>query len=299
MCSIYHKNLIRIYLIFIFCLIPFLSWSQFKVTGAVISKSDDELIPGATVIEKGTKNGTTTDLNGQFSIEVSDPNAILIFSFVGMVTTEYSLKGKDNIKVETKWDCNKDFFDSNRIRIYAQSGLINNPIGGQIDIASPYIFLGGVLKASFSYQTNSKENIFQKGSLEFKHPISNCEFDIDFRASYRDFKFDNKLDNKTYSFETDFNLSRISFIAGYSHLEFNSINTSRKYNSSGVLIGFGTSFGRPLYPELVGKISIYKDNIEYQGKIQGSYKRFLIFLKYYKLSSFNEISLGIGYNLFY
>jgi len=216
-----------------------------------------------------------------------------------MVTKEYSLKGENKIIVETKWDCNKDFFDSNRIRIYGQSGLINNPIGGQIDIASPYFFFGGVLEASYSYQTNSKENIFQEGSLEFKHPISNCEFEIDFRASYRDFKFDNQFNNNTYSFETDFNLSRVSFIAGYSHLEFNSINTSRKYNSSGLLIGFGTSFRRPLYPELVGKISIYKDNIEYQGKIQGSYKRFLIFLKYYKLSSFNELSLGIGYNLFY
>ncbi len=291
--------MIRKHLIFAFFFIPILSWSQFEVTGVVISKTDNDSIPGVIVIEKGTKNGTQTNLDGQFSIEVSNPNAILIFSFVGMITKEYSLKGEKKIIVEIKSDCNKDFFDSNSIRIYGQSGLINNPIGGQIDIASPYIFFGGVLDASYSYQTNSKENIFQEGDLEFKHPISNCEFDIDFRVSYRDFKLDNQFDNNTYSFETDFNLSRVSFIAGYSHLEFNSINTSRKYNSSGVLIGIGTSFGRPLYPKLVGKVSIYKDNIEYQGKIQGSYKRFLIFLKYYKLDSFNELSLGIGYNLFY
>jgi hypothetical protein len=264
-----------------------------------MSKSDNESIPGVIIIEKGTKNGTKTDLDGQFSIEVSDSNAVLIFSFVGMVTKEYSLKGENEILVETKWDCNKDFFDANRIRFYGQSGLINNPIGGQIDIASPYIFFGGVLEASYSYQTNSNENIFQEVSLEFKHPISNCEFDIDFRVSYRDYKFDNEFDNNTSSFETDFNLSRVSFIAGYSHLEYNNINTLKKYNSSGLLVGFGISFGRPIYPELVGKISIYKDNIEYQGKIQGSYKRFLMFMKYYKLSSFNELSLGIGYNLNY
>ncbi|MBW8244293.1 carboxypeptidase-like regulatory domain-containing protein [Muricauda oceani] len=289
----------RKHLIFALFLVPILSWSQFKVSGVVISKTDNDSIPGVIVKEKGTENGAQTDFDGQFSIEVSDPNAILVFSFVGMVTKEYSLKGENKIIVTTKWDCNKDFFDSNRIRIYGQSGLINNPIGGQIDIASPYIYFGGVLEASYSYQTNSKENVFQEGSLEFKHSISNCEFDIDFRASYRDFKFDNELKNNTYSFETDFNLSRISFIAGYSHLEINNIGNSRNYKSSGLLIGFGTSFGRPLYPELVSKISIYKDNIEYQGKIQGSFKRFLIFLKYYKLSSFQELSLGIGYNLFY
>lgn len=278
---------------------PIFSWSQFIVTGVVISKNDKDAIPGVIVIEKGTENGAQTDFDGQFSIEVSDPNSILIFSFVGMVPKEYNLKGENNIIVKTKWDCNKDFFDSNRIRIYGQSGLINNPIGGQIDIASPYIFFGGVLEASYSYQTNSKDNIFTESVLEFKHPISNCDFDIDFRASYRDLKFDQKFDINTYSFETVFNISRISFIAGYSHLEFSEINTPVKYNSSGVLIGLGTSFGRPFNTELVGKISIYKDNIEYQGKIQGSYKRFLVFLKYYKLSSFNELSLGIGYNLFY
>lgn len=280
-------------------LIPIISWSQFKVSGVVISKTDKDSIPGVTVIEKGTRNGTRTDLDGQFSISVTDPKAILTFSFVGMVNKEYKLEGENKIIVETKWDCNKDFFDSKRIRIYGQSGLIHNPIGGQIEITSPYIIFGGVLEASYSYQTNSKENSFQEGSLEFKHPISNCEFDIDFRASYRDFEFDNEFDNNTYSFETDFNLSRVSLIAGYSHLEFNNILTSTKYNSSGLLIGFGTSFGRPIYSELVGKISIYKDTIEYQGKIQGSYKRFLMFLKYYKLSSFNELSLGIGYSLNY
>ncbi|MFD1316729.1 carboxypeptidase-like regulatory domain-containing protein [Namhaeicola litoreus] len=291
--------MIKNYFLLVFLLIPILGWSQFKISGVVKSKTDKDLIPGVIIIEKGTKNGTETDLDGHFEFEVSDPNATLVFSFVGMVNQEYKLERENEIIVETKWDCNKDFFDADEIKIYGQSGLINNPIGGQIDISSPYIFFGGVLAASYSYQTNSEENIFQEGSLEFKHPISNCDFDIDFRASYRHFEFADKLDSKSYSFETDFNLSRISLIAGYSHLEFNSLNTETKYNSSGLLIGFGTTLGRPLYPELVGKISIYKDNIEYQGKIQGSYKRFLMFLKYYKLNSFNELSFGIGYKLYY
>ena len=285
--------MIKNYLIFVFLLIPILSWSQYKISGVVISKTDNESIPGVIIIEKGTKNGTESKLDGLFEIEVSDPNAILVFSYVGMVTKEYKLEGNNKIKVETKWDCNKDFFDANDIKIYVQTGLINNPIGGKIDISSPYIFYGGVLEASYSYQTNLEENIFQEGSLEFKHPISNCDFDIDFRASYRDFEYSNKLDNKSYSFETDFNISRHSYIGGYSHLEFNNIN------SSGLLIGFGASFGGILYPEVEGKISIYADDIEYQGKIQGGYKGFLIFLKYYKLSSFNELSFGIGYNFNY
>ena len=291
--------MIKNYLIFTFLLIPILSWSQFKVSGVVKSKSDNTPFPGVIIIEKGTKNGTQSNLDGQFEIVVSDPNSTLVLSMVGMVTKEFELKGESEVVIEMKYDFNKDFFDAYQIKIYGQSGLINNPIGGKIDISSPYIFFGGVLEASYSYQTNSEENIFQEANLEFKHPISNCDFDIDFRASYHDFKFTDKLDNKSYSFETDFNISRYSFIAGYSHLEFNNVITSRKYNSSGILMGIGTSLGGPFYPEVVGKMSIYKDNIEYQGKIQGGYKGFLIFLKYYKLSSFNELSIGIGYNFDY
>lgn len=291
--------MIKNYFIFAFFLVPILSWSQFNVSGVVKSKAENAPFPGVIIIEKGTKNGTQSNLDGEFEIVVSNPNSTLVLSFVGMVTKEFELKGESEIVIEMKYDCNKDFFDAYQIGIHGQSGLINNPIGGQIDISSPYTIFGGVFEASYSYQTNSKENIFQEGSLEFKHPISNCDFDIDFRTSFCDFEFENKLDNRSYSFETDFNIARYSFIAGYSHIKFNNINTSKKYNSSGVLIGFGTSFGQPLYPEVVGKISIHKDNIEYQGRIQGNYKRFLIFLKYYKLSSFNELSLGIGYNFNY
>lgn len=297
--SIYKKSLIKNYLTFVFLLIPILSWSQSIVSGVVLSKIDKLPLPGVNIVEKGTRNGTTANFKGRFSIEVSDPDAVLVFTYLGMVTKEYKLEGENEIVVRMKYDCNKDFFDASQIRIYGQSGLINDPIGGQIDISSPYIFFGGVLEGSYSYQTNSEENIFQEGSLEFKHPISTCEFDIDFRAGYRDLKFNNELYNQTFSLETDYNISGVSFIAGYSHLKFNNTNSSRKYTSSGLLLGFKKSFGRPLYPDLTGKISIYKDNIEYQGKIQGGYKGFLIFLKYYKLSSFNELSLGLGYNFNY
>ena len=227
--------MIKNYLIFSFFLVPILCWSQFKVSGIVKSKAENAPIPGVIIIEKGTENGTQSNLEGEFEIEVSDPNSTLVISFVGMVTKEFKLKGESEVIIEMKYDCNKDFFDANQIKIYGQSGLINNPIGGQIDISSPYIFFGGVLEASYSYETNSKKNIFQEGSLEFKHPISNCDFDIDFRTSFRDFEFENKLDNRSYSFETDFNIARYSFIAGYSHIKFNNINTSKKYNSSGVL----------------------------------------------------------------
>jgi TonB-linked SusC/RagA family outer membrane protein len=59
-----------------------------RITGTVIDTRDEPII-GANIIEKGTTNGAVTDLNGNFSLNVSD-NAILQVSFIGYVTQEVS-----------------------------------------------------------------------------------------------------------------------------------------------------------------------------------------------------------------
>lgn len=245
------------------------------------------------MIEKGTRNGTITIDDGSFEIEVNNPNSTLVFTFIGMVTQELPLNGQNEVLVKTKWDCYKDFFDSQQVSIYANSGVINNPLGGQINMASPY-FLGGVIKGSYGYQTNLDENKHQKAKIELSHYISNCDFDIDFRWDYRKVLFENDLRSITNSFEADLNVGNLKLIAGYTHLDFNKIETANNETSSGVLIGFGTTFGLPLYPSIIGKISFYQQKIEYQIDIEGGYKRLLFLLKYYKLDSFNELSIGVG-----
>lgn len=51
-----------------------------KVTGVVMDKDANEPLIGANVIEKGTTNGTVTDVDGKYMLEVSE-NATLEFSF--------------------------------------------------------------------------------------------------------------------------------------------------------------------------------------------------------------------------
>lgn len=63
-------------------------FSQTKIEGTVLDETG--ALPGANVIEKGTKNGTTTDFDGNFSLEVNDGNGILVVSFVGMAKREVS-----------------------------------------------------------------------------------------------------------------------------------------------------------------------------------------------------------------
>ena len=65
---------------------------------------DGQPLPGANILEKGTSNGTQTDFDGNFSISVTDGNAILMVSFIGFVTQEVSLEGRTNINVVLQED---------------------------------------------------------------------------------------------------------------------------------------------------------------------------------------------------
>lgn len=69
------------------------------VKGKVTDPQTGEAIPGVNVVVKGTTIGTITDVNGNYSINVSDRNAILVFSFVGYNTQEIPLDGKATLDV--------------------------------------------------------------------------------------------------------------------------------------------------------------------------------------------------------
>ena len=76
------------------------SVQQTKQATGQVSDSQGPLI-GATVMEKGTNNGTVTDFNGNFSLNVK-PGATLVVSYVGYVSQE--IKAGDNVRVNLKED---------------------------------------------------------------------------------------------------------------------------------------------------------------------------------------------------
>jgi TonB-dependent starch-binding outer membrane protein SusC len=62
-----------------------------SITGTVISTEDNEPLPGANVVIKGTSTGTITGLDGKYSINAAGDDAVLVFSSVGFVTEEYTI----------------------------------------------------------------------------------------------------------------------------------------------------------------------------------------------------------------
>src|SRR6478736_6289546 len=94
-----HNNRLEIpvfALVFLFLAPWALHAQQTTVTGIV--KSNNEPVPGATVLEKGTANGTVTNADGQFSISVN-ADATLVFSFIGMTPKEVKVSSQSVIDV--------------------------------------------------------------------------------------------------------------------------------------------------------------------------------------------------------
>ncbi len=73
--------------------------AQFRVTGTVFEPTGDTAI-GASIIEKGNpKHAATTDIDGNFSINVSSGKATLVISYVGMETQEVPVNDRAKIEV--------------------------------------------------------------------------------------------------------------------------------------------------------------------------------------------------------
>jgi TonB-linked SusC/RagA family outer membrane protein len=79
-------------------------WAQTQtVSGRVTAASDGSALPGVTVLERGTSNGVTTSINGDYTLNVK-PNATLVFSFIGMATQEVPVGNRSTINVQLRTD---------------------------------------------------------------------------------------------------------------------------------------------------------------------------------------------------
>lgn len=95
-------KLISFLMIILLGLSPSLSWGQGSgktVKGTLIDATTKEALVGANVLIKGTTKGATADANGQYSINVSDDKAVLVFRFLGYDSQEIAVGSRTTIDV--------------------------------------------------------------------------------------------------------------------------------------------------------------------------------------------------------
>jgi TonB-linked SusC/RagA family outer membrane protein len=95
-----NKNLGIIFLILISLILADKTYAQArKITGTVRAKSDGMSVPGATVMIKNSTRGTSTNIDGSFSLEVSGNNDVLVVSMIGFATVERTVGSNSEINI--------------------------------------------------------------------------------------------------------------------------------------------------------------------------------------------------------
>ncbi len=95
-CLFHHGRIV----LFSFFLLLFINicHAQTNITGQILSKSDQTPIAGASVIVKGSKEGSATDVNGRFSIRARQGD-VLVISGVGITTQEVVVGTETNLVI--------------------------------------------------------------------------------------------------------------------------------------------------------------------------------------------------------
>ncbi|MCU0451470.1 MAG: carboxypeptidase-like regulatory domain-containing protein, partial [Bernardetiaceae bacterium] len=73
--------------------------AQKRITGTVLDGETNSGLPGVSVLVKGTTTGTTTDVNGKFSINAPNNALVLVFSYVGFKSQEIEIGSRSTIDI--------------------------------------------------------------------------------------------------------------------------------------------------------------------------------------------------------
>ena len=93
-------------ILFVLLFVPGFLLAQTTVSGIVTEQSTSLPLPGVNVLVKGTSNGTATDFDGNYQINVNNGD-ILTFSYVGYVTQEITYSGQSTINVALAEDASQ------------------------------------------------------------------------------------------------------------------------------------------------------------------------------------------------
>ena len=190
-----------VFLIFHVCF----SYGQMTITGKVID-TYKEMIPGVNVLENGTENFTFTDMEGNFTLEVADSNAIIAFRYIGFKTKEVAVREKRDFLIQLKEDCHIDFFDEKVIGIGLSADPVHHSWGGFFQITP--VILRKLFIGKINYLSDFSDNHRLDASIGVLHVLVDCDYDADTELNYNDIKIAETFRFKHYSFEGKLNFSR-------------------------------------------------------------------------------------------
>ena len=287
-------KILLVNLTLVFC---FQTYGQVKISGKVCDNNTGETLLGVNIIELGTENKTVSEMNGSFTLTVSNSESGIEITSLGYKKQEIKIGDKRYFDIKLKEDCFLDFFDYNKICFGLSSGILNSPIGGFGYIKQPIRKIV-LIYGEFDYQTDLKNNYKMEVQSGLLHLVAKCDYNGDVYLNYRKIANQN-INFNNYSLIGKLNFSKPRIFHDYSTLYFGYGISSLKIpnfnynNKSGYILGFGTFITKPLYIDL---ITTYWTNYwEYTAEIKWEHKNMLISMNYDKIKNYNELNLKLGY----
>ncbi|MDY0183988.1 MAG: carboxypeptidase-like regulatory domain-containing protein, partial [Proteiniphilum sp.] len=77
---------------------------QRRVSGTIVDSRDQSAMIGANIMEKGTTNGTVTDIDGRFSLDLNTSSPVLVISSIGYQTLEVVVGNRNTLNLEMNED---------------------------------------------------------------------------------------------------------------------------------------------------------------------------------------------------
>lgn len=87
----------RLFFVALFSVLAIGAFAQSKTVSGTVLDNTGESVIGASVLVKGTTNGTITDIDGKYILQNVPANGIIQISFVGYKTLEIPVKGQSTI----------------------------------------------------------------------------------------------------------------------------------------------------------------------------------------------------------
>ena len=103
------------------------------VSGKITSADDGTGLPGVTVLLKGSSTGTSSDSEGNYKINISDPNGILVFSFIGYATQEVAITSRTVVDVAM----NADVKELNEVVVVGYGTVKKTDLTGSVVAVDP------------------------------------------------------------------------------------------------------------------------------------------------------------------
>ncbi len=182
--------------------VVFMSAGQSRLITGTVSDENGFALIGVSVVEKGSSNGTVTDIYGKYSINVSPNAKTLIFSFIGMKTEEISIgtQSKINVIMATSTlelseivvtgyaEAEENFSTADHsaaIRGQLAGVAVSNRTSSKKDkSAALYYAAPATYDDGQDWNTEGYASIHENGFKDVKHnPLSTFSIDVD-KASY-------------------------------------------------------------------------------------------------------------------